>query len=193
MFDGLGGFGGEIQGHLHPAGSRLQRRGIRPPDLGGRVFRRHRCVQGLGPVIAPVHVDPELAGAAWGPAGSGRSRKERTPGVRPAAQVWCRHRLRRYLAAGESKSSFAVSSLFWSSPASRGTRNPVRYQRDGAWDRTSASRSEPFSGPTRSSSGRQPNLGALRRGSSHYPFGPFLGVRGGGACAFPRNLVPKQA
>src|SRR5208282_3149552 len=36
-------------------------------------------------------------------------------------------------AVGGSRSSFAVSSLFWASPASRGTRNPVRYQREGAW------------------------------------------------------------
>src|SRR5271157_3368737 len=53
-------------------------------------------------------------------------------------------------AVGGSRSSFAVSSLFWASPASRGTRNPVRYQREGAWGRISASSSEPFSGPTRS-------------------------------------------
>ena len=48
-------------------------------------------------------------------------------------------------------SSSAVSSTRWASEASRGTRNPVRYQREGAVSSTSASRSEPLAGPIRSS------------------------------------------
>ena len=50
-----------------------------------------------------------------------------------------------------STSSLLSSSTRWRSPASSGTRNPVRYQREGAWGSTSVREPKPSRGPTRSS------------------------------------------
>src|SRR5258708_36954649 len=54
--------------------------------------------------------------------------------------------------SAESNSSVASSSSFCEDAASIGTRNPVRYQREGDWDKISFASPNPRRGPTRSSS-----------------------------------------
>ena len=71
-------------------------------------------------------------GSAWRRAGSGQSTREKNALRAAGGSGVVSSSDASPPAAGESRSSFAVSSLLWTSPASRGTRNPVRYQREGA-------------------------------------------------------------
>src|SRR5260370_30276786 len=60
--------------------------------------------------------------------------------------------------SAESNSSVASSSTFCDDAASIGTRNPVRYQREGDCGKISSAAPKPGRGPTRSSSSASTNF-----------------------------------
>src|SRR5579863_947045 len=60
--------------------------------------------------------------------------------------------------SAESNSSVASSSTFCDDAASIGTRNPVRYQREGDCGKISSAAPKPGRGPTRSSSSDSTNF-----------------------------------
>ena len=80
VLDGLGRFGGKIQSHLHPIGLAPPAQRHSATYLGGRtLFAIHRGVQGLGPVIAPVHFEPELTGLLGDEQAQANRRGEKRP------------------------------------------------------------------------------------------------------------------